>query len=180
MMNLKVVGQRIVCEESDIFASGQVSFATIQFDFSAEWDGLDKTVQFTQSGTTYNVHLGTSNSAVCYIPSEIGDGTIRVSVFGVETGGSVIATTVPLRLRVRRSGFTDGKDSVEPSPSFYAQLLEEIEEKVEAAGGISAETCSEMIAKALADYIKTEDLEEIIATVISPITEEEIDTICTE
>lgn len=46
--------------------------------------------------------------------------------------------------------------------------------------GITADECAEMIAEALADYIKTEDLEEIIATVISPITEEEIDTICTE
>jgi len=91
-------------------------------------------------------------------------------------------------------------DAPDPEKGWVQEFLETVAEMIEEGSatderiaaavaayfeehpieGITADECAEMIAEALADYIKTEDLEEIIATVISPITEEEIDTICTE
>ncbi len=129
----KVQGQSIHTIPNEVLASGQVDFARFRFEFSDDWDGLDKTAQFTQNETTYNMHLGTGTPVSCYMPSEITDGVLYVSVFGVETGGTIVATTAVLRLRVLRAGYTDGEDSTEPTPSLYAQLLEEIDERIAAA-----------------------------------------------
>lgn len=55
-----------------------------------------------------------------------------MSVFGydAENTDGLRATTVPVNLHVRRSGFIpDGEEEIPPTPDLYAQLLQKLDEK---------------------------------------------------
>lgn len=90
------------------------------------------------------VYLGTDGTS-CLLPSELHAGAVRMSVFGydAENINGLRATTVPVTLNVRPSGFVgDGTDEVPPTPDLYAQLLQKLDEKAESiqngADGLSA------------------------------------------
>ena len=59
MLKFCVTGQKIELIFREQIADQQINFVDMCFLFSPDWDGLDKTVQFSQNDKTYNVHLGT-------------------------------------------------------------------------------------------------------------------------
>ena len=112
-------------------ADQQICFVDMCFLFSPDWEQMDKTAQFAQGEKTYNVHLGTGNVCRCLLPAELQTGCVSVSVFGYAVDGSVRATTVPLCIGIRRSGFRgDGETPIPPTPDLYAQLLDAIDKKI--------------------------------------------------
>ena len=112
-------------------ADQQICFVDMCFLFSPDWEQMDKTAQFAQGEKTYNVHLGTGNVCRCLLPAELQTGCVSVSVFGYAMDGSVRATTVPLCIGIRRSGFRgDGETPIPPTPDLYAQLLDAIDKKI--------------------------------------------------
>ena len=68
-------------------------------------------------------------------------GAAKMSVFGYDTESdtTVRATTVPVTLNIRPSGFVGDDDPpIPPTPDLYAQLLKKIEEAGHGADGKSA------------------------------------------
>lgn len=100
--------------------------------------GLDRTYtaeDFTSYLSTYNIVLGTDGTSL-YLPAELHVGAAKMSVFGYDTDSdtTVRATTVPVTLNIRPSGFVgDDEPPIPPTPDLYAQLLKKIEE----AAGLS-------------------------------------------
>ena len=145
MMKFFVKGQRIEITEREVIASGQIAFVTLKFTFDCSWKNLHKVVQFSQCDTVYNRVLGVDGLS-CLMPSELHPGMVKMSVFGYdisrcpmsesECGQSLIhssesdttirATTVPVTLHVRPSGFDGESCNVPPTPDLYAQLLAEM------------------------------------------------------
>ena len=127
MMKFFVKGQRIEITEREVIASGQIAFVTLKFTFDCSWKNLHKVVQFSQCDETYNRVLGVDGLS-CLLPSELHPGMVKMSIFGYdsESDTTVRATTVPVTLHVRPSGFDGESCQVPPTPDLYAQLLAEM------------------------------------------------------
>jgi hypothetical protein len=104
-------------------ADNSVQFVQLEFSLPEDWDELEVVAQFTQD-KTYNKLL---ENGCCYLPAELVAGPCEVSLFGQRAGESVRATSVPLRFKISRSGFTSTAETpIPPTPDLYAQLLEKL------------------------------------------------------
>ena len=131
MMKFLVKQQKIEVLEREIIASDQIAFVSVKFVFDGAWKTLHKVVQFTQCEETYNLVLGTEGTT-CLLPAELHPGTVKMSLFGydAESDTTLRATTVPVTLHIRPSGFVeDGATPIPPTPDLYTQLLKKLDEK---------------------------------------------------
>lgn len=132
MWKFLIKNQSIEILEREILADHQISFVQFKFTFEGDWKRFHKVVQFTQGDDVYSIVLG-AEGASCYLPAELHVGAAKMSVFGYDTDAdtTVRATTVPVTLNIRASGFEGEDTPVPPTPDLYVQLLKKIEE----AGG---------------------------------------------
>ncbi|MCI6889071.1 MAG: hypothetical protein MR836_02695 [Ruminococcus sp.] len=140
MLKFLVRQQKIEILEREIIASDQIAFVTLKFTFDGDWKKFHKVVQFTQCDETYNRVLGTDGLS-CLLPAELHAGAVKMSMFGydAENTEGLRATTVPVTLNIRPSGFVgDDEPPIPPTPDLYAQLLKKIEEAGHGADGKSA------------------------------------------
>ena len=131
MMKFLVKQQKIEALEREVIASDQIAFVSVKFVFDGAWKMLHKVVQFTQCEETYNVVLGTEGTT-CLLPAELHPGTVKMSLFGydAESDTTLRATTVPVTLHIRPSGFVaDGDTPIPPTLDLYTQLLKKLDEK---------------------------------------------------
>ena len=131
MMKFLVKQQKIEVLEREIIASDQIAFVSVKFVFDGAWKTLHKVVQFTQCEETYNLVLGTEGTT-CLLPAELHPGAVKMSLFGydAESDTTVRATTVPVTLHIRPSGFVaDGDTPIPPTLDLYTQLLKKLDEK---------------------------------------------------
>lgn len=131
MMKFLVKQQKIEALEREVIASDQIAFVSVKFMFDGAWKTLHKVVQFTQCEETYNLVLGIDGTT-CLLPSELHPGAVKMSLFGydAESNTTIRATTVPVTLHIRPSGFVaDGDTSIPPTPDLYTQLLKKLDEK---------------------------------------------------
>ena len=130
MMKFLVKQQKIEVLEREIIASDQIAFVSVKFVFDGAWKTLHKVVQFTQCEETYNLVLGTEGTT-CLLPAELHPGAVKMSLFGydAESDTTVRATTVPVTLHIRQSGFVeDSATPIPPTPDLYTQLLKKLSE----------------------------------------------------
>ena len=137
MMKFLVKQQKIEALEREVIASDQIAFVSVKFVFDGAWKTLHKVVQFTQCEETYNVVLGTEGTT-CLLPAELHPGAVKMSLFGydAESDTTLRATTVPVTLHIRPSGFVaDGDTPIPPTPDLYTQLLKKLSEMQAGANG---------------------------------------------
>lgn len=131
MMKFLVKQQKIEALEREVIASDQIAFVLVKFVFDGAWKTLHKVVQFTQCEETYNLMLGIDGTT-CLLPSELHPGAVKMSLFGydAESDTTLRATTVPVTLHIRPSGFVaDGDTPIPPTPDLYTHLLKKLDEK---------------------------------------------------
>ena len=137
MMKFLVKQQKIEALEREVIASDQIAFVSVKFVFDGAWKTLHKVVQFTQCEETYNVVLGIDGT-ICLLPAELHPGAVKMSLFGydAESDTTLRATTVPVTLHIRPSGFVeDGTTPIPPTPDLYTQLLKKLSEMQTGANG---------------------------------------------
>ncbi|WP_302932615.1 hypothetical protein [uncultured Ruminococcus sp.] len=137
MMKFLVKNQKIEVVEREVLASDQIAFVSVKFVFDGAWKTLHKVVQFTQCEETYNLVLGTEGTT-CLLPAELHPGAVKMSLFGydAESDTTVRATTVPVTLHIRQSGFVeDSATPIPPTPDLYTQLLKKLSEMQTGANG---------------------------------------------
>ena len=133
MMKFLVKQQKIEALEREILASDQIAFVSVKFVFDGAWKTLHKVVQFTQCEETYNLVLGIGGTT-CLLPAELHPGAVKMSLFGydAESDTTLRATTVPVTLHIRPSGFVaDGDTPIPPTLDLYTQLLKKLDEKAD-------------------------------------------------
>ena len=131
MMKFLVKQQKIEALEREVIASDQIAFVSVKFVFDGAWKTLHKVVQFTQCEETYNLVLGIDRTT-CLLPAELHPGAVKMSLFGydAESDTTLRATTVPVTLHIRPSGFVaDGDTPIPPTLDLYTQLLKKLDEK---------------------------------------------------
>ena len=137
MMKFLVKQQKIEALEREVIASDQIAFVSVKFVFDGAWKTLHKVVQFTQCEETYNVVLGIDGTT-SLLPAELHPGAVKMSLFGydAESDTTLRATTVPVTLHIRPSGFVaDGDTPIPPTPDLYTQLLKKLSEMQTGANG---------------------------------------------
>ena len=137
MMKFLVKQQKIEALEREVIASDQIAFVSVKFVFDGAWKTLHKVVQFTQCEETYNLVLGIDGTT-CLLPAELHPGAVKMSLFGydAESDTTLRATTVPVTLHIRPSGFVeDGVTPIPPTPDLYTQLLKKLSEMQTGANG---------------------------------------------
>ena len=105
-----------------------------QFEFSEDWDDLNKIVVF--KNVSYNiakeVYLSTSNE--CYIPWEVlsNSGDVFLEVIGTESRGEVITVRIPSTLLGFKwqiqEGLLDVSANVSPTPDLFEQFVNRVRE----------------------------------------------------
>ena len=137
MMKFLVKQQKIEALEREVIASDQIAFVSVKFVFDGAWKTLHKVVQFTQCEETYNLVLGIDGTT-CLLPAELHPGAVKMSLFGydAESDTTLRATTVPVTLHIRPSGFVEGGAApIPPTPDLYTQLLKKLSEMQTGANG---------------------------------------------
>lgn len=143
MWKFLVKQQKIEVLEREVIADHQIAFVNLKFVFDGDWKKFHKVVQFSQCDETYSIVLG-FDGTTCHLPAELHVGAVKMSVFGydAENDTTVRATTVPVTLNIRESGFVGDDDTpIPPTPDLYAQLLRkiaEIQAGVNGKDGLSA------------------------------------------
>ena len=143
MWKFLVKQQKIEVLEREVIADHQIAFVNLKFVFDGDWKKFHKVVQFSQCDEIYSIVLGFDGTS-CHLPAELHVGAVKMSVFGydAESDTTVRATTVPVTLNIRESGFVGDDDTpIPPTPDLYTQLLQkiaEIQAGVNGKDGLSA------------------------------------------
>lgn len=143
MWKFLVKNQSIEILEREVLADHQIQYVQFKFTFDGDWKKFHKVVQFSQCDEIYSIVLG-FDGATCYLPAELHVGAVKMSVFGydAESDTTVRATTVPITLNIRESGFVGDDDTpIPPTPDLYTQLLKKISEiqaGIDGKDGLSA------------------------------------------
>lgn len=143
MWKFLVKNQSIEILEREVLADHQIQYVQFKFTFDGDWKKFHKVVQFSQGDEVYSSVLG-FNGTTCYLPAELHVGAAKMSVFGydAESDTTVRATTVPVTLNIRESGFVGNDDTpIPPTPDLYTQLLQKISEiqaGIDGKDGLSA------------------------------------------
>lgn len=143
MWKFLVKQQKIEVLEREVIADHQIAFVNLKFVFDGDWKKFHKVVQFSQCDETYSIVLGFDGTS-CYLPAELHVGAVKMSVFGydAESDTTIRATTVPVTLNIRESGFVGDDDTpIPPTPDLYTQLLQkiaDIQAGVDGKDGLSA------------------------------------------
>ena len=139
MIKANIYDKKLVVENFAV--SDGVMFDTVKFTFPDNWNGYAKTAVFkTEDGETFNVVLDRVNPLCvneneCYIPYEvIKSPYFYLSVFGVLDDS--IATTTSVKVKVLQSGYAEGAEPSEPTPTEYQQLINLTQETKEIAQSV--------------------------------------------
>lgn len=192
MWKFLIKNQSIEIVEREILADHQIQYVQFKFTFDGDWKHFHKVVQFSQCDEMYSVVLGTEGTTL-YLPAELHAGAAKMAVFGYDTESdtTVRATTVPVTLNIRESGFEGDDPPIPPTPDLYTQLLKRIEDAEHGLDGKSAyeiavehgyvgteeEWLESLKGKDgetpdMSEYPKTSEVTTIIEREIAPVAEE--------
>ncbi|HRU99136.1 MAG TPA: hypothetical protein P5092_17120 [Ruminococcus sp.] len=192
MWKFLVKNQSIEIVEREILADHQIQYVQFKFTFDGDWKRFHKVVQFSQCDEVYSVVLGTEGTTL-YLPAELHAGAVKMAVFGYDTESdtTVRATTVPVTLNIRESGFEGDEPPIPPTPDLYTQLLKRIEDAEHGLDGKSAYEIAvehgyigteeewleslkgkDGVTPDMSEYPKTSEVTTIIEREIAPVAEE--------
>lgn len=104
--------------------SGSVEVYRVRFQFSEDWDGLEKTAVFKGGGETVSVLL--DDSCQCSVPWEVlavGGGYLSAGVRGTGADGTVVLPTVWASLGFIQEGAGAVGEAQPPAPDIWEQKL---------------------------------------------------------
>ncbi len=192
MWKFLVKNQSIEILEREVLADHQIQYVQFKFTFDGDWKRFHKVVQFSQCDEVYSIVLGMEGTS-CYLPAELHVGAVKMGIYGYDTASdtTVRATTVPVTLNIRESGFEGEEPPIPPTPDLYTQLLKRIEEAEHGLDGKSAYeiavehgfsgTEEEWLASLhgkdgvtpdMSEYPKTTDVQTIVEQQIAPVAED--------
>ena len=189
MWKFLVKNQSIEILEREVLADHQIRYVQFKFTFDGDWKRFHKVVQFSQCDEVYSIVLGVDGTS-CYLPAELHVGAVKMGIYGYDTASdtTVRATTVPVTLNIRESGFEGEEPPIPPTPDLYTQLLKKIEEAGHGADGKSAyqNACDhgyvgteaewleslkgkDGVTSDMSEYPNTTEVQTIVETVIQPV-----------
>lgn len=124
MFILNVEKNKLDIVQREPITSGSVNVYQILFQFSTDWDGLERTAVFKAGAESRSVLL--DDSGQCAIPWEVLTShgqRLTAGVYGTR-GGELVLPTVWASLGTILEGVTTGGDARPPTPDLWEQALE--------------------------------------------------------
>ena len=192
MWKFLVKNQSIEILEREVLADHQIQYVQFKFTFDGDWKRFHKVIQFSQCDEVYSVVLGVDGTS-CYLPAELHVGAVKMGIYGYDTASdtTVRATTVPVTLNIRESGFEGEEPPIPPTPDLYTQLLKRIEDAEHGLDGKSAYEIAcehgyvgteeewleslkgkDGVTPDMSEYPKTTEVVTIIEQQVAPVAEE--------
>ena len=192
MWKFLVKNQSIEILEREVLADHQIQYVQFKFTFDGDWKRFHKVVQFSQCDEVYSIVLGVDGTS-CYLPAELHVGAVKMGIYGYDTASdtTVRATTVPVTLNIRESGFEGEEPPIPPTPDLYTQLLKRIEDAEHGLDGKSAYEIAcehgfvgteeewleslkgkDGITPDMSEYPKTTEVQTIVEQQVAPIAED--------
>lgn len=122
---------KAIVRKKEPVTSGSVNVYPVQFEFSVDWDGLDKTAVFRAGDRSIAVLLSSDHR--CDIPWEVlvkPNLHLYAGVCGTR-GGDIVLPTIYADFGVISEGATAGEIARPPTPSVYEQILEALSNKAD-------------------------------------------------
>lgn len=117
--------------ESEILVSDAAKVYPVRFSFSSDWNGLSKVAIFyndyNENPKRYSMLI--DDSGLVMIPNEVlkdVDGVVHVGVCGEGSSAEHLPTLIISLGRVQQGICGDARESVDPTPSIYQQILSEL------------------------------------------------------
>ena len=137
MIICQVTGAAITVTQNQLLTSGMVQAVPIQFLFSQEWEGLERTVVFTAGAVSISCLLGEEEQ--CFVPWECLAGAgeyLSVGVYGTRAQETVLPT-ISCSLGLIYPGTQPAENTpTEATPTMVQQLLQQTEAAVLAANAL--------------------------------------------
>lgn len=123
---------QLLVRQQEPITSGSMNVYPVRFEFSEEWEGMDKTASFRFHGRTVSVVL--DKNGECQIPWDIIDHyepwqKLYVGVCGMK-GGTVVLPTAWASLGEILPGVTFGQNARPPTPNLWEQKLAQKQDKL--------------------------------------------------
>lgn len=119
---------KLTVRRREPLTSGSVNVNMVQFEFSPDWDGLERTAVFRTGAEKRSMLLGPDDQ--CAIPWEVLSShgqRISAGVYGAR-GGDVVLPTIWADLGAVLEGAVPGENTLPPTPEIYAQIMEELQD----------------------------------------------------
>ena len=126
MISLIATKASLKVSYKELITSGSVNVFTVQFHFSPDWDGLNRTAVFRAGNDKMSVILDELNQ--CKIPWEVLENprrTLEIGVYGTK-GNDLVLPTIWTMIGTIAEGASPGNSTQPPTPSVYDQILAEI------------------------------------------------------
>lgn len=129
MFHLYAKKNQLTVRGKELLTSGSVNVYQVRFQFSEDWDELNRTAAFRVGGQTWEVLL--DNTGECIIPWEAlqePGKQLYIGVYGTKSGAVVLPTIWAYGGTILE-GASPRDSSRPPTPDVYDQLREEISGK---------------------------------------------------
>ena len=135
MFLLEVHKNSITARVTEIVTSGSVNVYQVEFQFSRDWDGLERVAVFRSGGESVSVMLDGADA--CTVPWEVltandVDKPLYIGVYGVRDGEVVLPTAWANVGRIRE-GAKPGAASLPPTPSLLDLALDRVGKEADRA-----------------------------------------------
>ena len=136
MILLYALKTALKVKRGEPLTSGSVNVNVARFEFSPDWEGLERVAVFRAGVESRSVVLGADGQ--CVIPWETlasHGRQLTAGVYGTR-GGEVVLPTVWASLGTVLEGADPGKEAQPPTPDVYQQLMAAAQEAVETAKSV--------------------------------------------
>ena len=123
MFVLSAKNNQLAVAHRELLTSGSVNVYTARFEFSADWDGLERVAVFRSGAESRSVVL--RDDGECVIPWEVLDiprRQLMVGIYGTR-GVDVVLPTVWASLGTIQEGAAPGENARPPTPDLWQQAL---------------------------------------------------------
>ena len=111
--------------QRETLASGGVNVYEVRFQFSEDWDGLQKTAVFAAGEETYSVLLAEDACIIPWEALQTGGVWLKAGVYGTREG-QVVLPTIWANVGQIFCGASPGETTQPPTPTVYEQILDRI------------------------------------------------------
>lgn len=123
MFRLYAEKNQLCVRQREPITSGSVNVYDVLFEFSADWEGLEKTAVFRADGKAVSVLLDdTGKAAIPWEAMTTPGVRLEAGVYG-ESGGEIVLPTVWADLGYIQTGAALGDDARPPTPDLWQQEL---------------------------------------------------------
>ena len=124
-MKIYVNTKELDIKSAEIILTGEINTAELEFEFSSEWESLEKVAVFSTPAKTYREVIRNNK---CAIPCFEVSGKIVFGVYGYVLSGeqkTLQYSPAPIYINVKQGSFAEAEEQESITPSDYERFIEE-------------------------------------------------------